>query len=318
MLGRKYRISVVIPTRNSENFIENALESVFAQDYVDTEVVVVDDGSTDGTRDRVKAFGNDVILLALTHRGANFARNRGMEAATGEVIQFLDSDDVLVPGKWSRQLELLSKDCASAVFGWYEHRMLEDSEYSREVRPSKGLLHDSIVLAIRHVIQIETPLHWISNVRKISGFDENLVCNQDYDFNLRLACSGIRFVYDEDKSSVNYRRIGSVSYDSRNRHIHMIDVLKKCQDLLEKGGMFTDERRLAMAHSYAMLARSLVGCGESKLAKRVSKYAFICDRSGGLKTVYDAKSLRLRRLFGLIWSERLIKMYRELSRALQQ
>src|SRR5687768_7346886 len=90
--------SVVIPCYNAARWIGGAIESALAQ-TVPVEVIIVDDGSDDESLDRVRAFGNAVQLLALDHRGGNFARNTGWRAAHGEWVQFLDADDYLEPPK---------------------------------------------------------------------------------------------------------------------------------------------------------------------------------------------------------------------------
>jgi glycosyltransferase involved in cell wall biosynthesis len=95
-------ISVVIPTFNSARFIRETVESVLAQTYRDREVIVVDDGSTDSTREVLEGFGKDVRCILQDNRGPSAARNRGVEAARGDWIAFLDADDL-----WdSRKLEV--------------------------------------------------------------------------------------------------------------------------------------------------------------------------------------------------------------------
>lgn len=95
------RFSVVIPTFNRESLVGSTLESVAAQESGDWELVVVDDGSTDGTLDVVGRFAarfpNRVRVLRQDHRGCAAARNRGAEAATGDYLAFLDSDDLWFP-----------------------------------------------------------------------------------------------------------------------------------------------------------------------------------------------------------------------------
>jgi hypothetical protein len=99
-------ISVVIPTYNSGEFILRTLSSVLAQTYRDFEIVVSDDGSTDGTLDAVRTFlggfpGISWRLVENSHGGPGAARNAGILAASGEWVAFLDSDDVWFPEKLS-------------------------------------------------------------------------------------------------------------------------------------------------------------------------------------------------------------------------
>ena len=87
------RISVVIPAYNAERTVGRAIDSVLAQTRAADEVIVVDDGSTDGTADVVRRYGEKVTLICQENAGVSVARNRGIEASTGEWIAFLDGDD---------------------------------------------------------------------------------------------------------------------------------------------------------------------------------------------------------------------------------
>jgi glycosyltransferase involved in cell wall biosynthesis len=99
-------VSVIIPVYNGEQFIAQALESVFAQDYRPFEVIVVDDGSTDQTPALVQQR-KDVRYIRQENSGESLARNNGIKAAQGEFIAFLDADDLWMPEKLSRQMQLL-------------------------------------------------------------------------------------------------------------------------------------------------------------------------------------------------------------------
>lgn len=103
-------VSVVIPTYNRASLLPRAIESVIAQTVVDWELVLVDDGSTDGTPELVESFasrlGDRWVYLRQQNRGASGARNRGIDAARGEFVAFLDSDDEFAPQKLEKQLEL--------------------------------------------------------------------------------------------------------------------------------------------------------------------------------------------------------------------
>ncbi len=101
-------VSVVVPTYNRAHLLERALRSVIPQCGPRDEVIVADDGSTDDTATVVEAFGGPVRLLRLPHRGAGAARNAGIEAARGDLVAFLDSDDEWLPGKLSLQRAVLA------------------------------------------------------------------------------------------------------------------------------------------------------------------------------------------------------------------
>src|ERR1700674_2946625 len=92
-------VSVVIPTYNYRQFVVEAVESVLAQTYRPIELIVVDDGSTDGTRAELERFEGQIRYMFQENRGLPAARNRGIRAAAGEYVAFLDADDVWAPTK---------------------------------------------------------------------------------------------------------------------------------------------------------------------------------------------------------------------------
>jgi glycosyltransferase involved in cell wall biosynthesis len=110
------RLSVVIPTYNNAQYLTDAVASVRAQRWPDTEIIIVDDGSTDGTPD-VAAAWPDVAYVRQANAGIGAARNRGVEAATGRWLAFLDADDCWADDKIARQMAYLDEHRCDMVFG---------------------------------------------------------------------------------------------------------------------------------------------------------------------------------------------------------
>lgn len=108
-------VSVIIPAYNAERFIDEALERVFKQTHDHLELILVDDGSTDGTGARVRAYGDRVRYIRQGNAGAGAARNRGLAVATGDYIAFLDADDLWRPEKLEVQLEIAVRHPASGL-----------------------------------------------------------------------------------------------------------------------------------------------------------------------------------------------------------
>lgn len=100
-------VSVIIPVHNGERFLRETLESVLAQDYPCQEIILVDDGSTDGTRQVAGLFGQQVKYVYQAWAGVSEARNHGFRLAQGEYILFFDADDLMLPGKLTRQTAVL-------------------------------------------------------------------------------------------------------------------------------------------------------------------------------------------------------------------
>jgi GT2 family glycosyltransferase len=126
--------TVIIPTYNRAEYLPDALRSVFAQGVEGMQVIVVDDGSTDGTRAAVSQFKGRVEYVYQENRGPSAAKNRGVGLARGEFVSFLDSDDVWLPGKMRLERELFIKHAdADAVAtdhdSWIEGRLFVESGF---------------------------------------------------------------------------------------------------------------------------------------------------------------------------------------------
>lgn len=109
-MGALPLVSVVIPAYNAEAFLAAALESALSQEGANLDVIVVDDGSTDGTAAVLGRFGEQVRVFRQDNAGSGAARNRGAARARGDYLAFLDADDLWAPGKLSRQLAALARE----------------------------------------------------------------------------------------------------------------------------------------------------------------------------------------------------------------
>ncbi len=135
--GSAERVSVVIPVRDGERYLGAAIESVLAQSHAPHEVVVVDDGSTDGSAAVGRAFGAPVIVVSQPAEGVSAAVNRGAEEATGELLAFLDADDLWPAGKLERQVAVLGeRPDLGAVFGHAEHFADDRSAVRDGIQPA--------------------------------------------------------------------------------------------------------------------------------------------------------------------------------------
>ena len=187
------RVSIVIPTRNRRASLERSLASVEAQRFRDFEVVVVDDGSVDGTAAWVRARHPAVLLLETGQSiGAAAARNRGVERARGEIVAFLDDDDVWRPSFLDVQVAQLEAH-PEADLGTTGH--VEIDTQRRVFRPDLRPLF-RYPDAMAHFLA-ECPIHTLSVVacrrtvfERIGSFDESLAIVHDLDWYLRIAAAG--------------------------------------------------------------------------------------------------------------------------------
>ena len=116
-MAKLVKISIVIPTYDSIEYIAESIESVLAQTYKYTEIIVVDDGSTDGTKGALEKYRDYIRYFYCDNGGVSKARNFGIEKAVGKYVAFLDADDVWESTKLEKQVELLeSREGAKACY----------------------------------------------------------------------------------------------------------------------------------------------------------------------------------------------------------
>ncbi len=144
-------VSVILPVYNRAGWVARAVESVLAQTYGHIELLAVDDGSTDETRRVLEGFGARVRILEQEHAGAEAARNLGLAHARGELIAFIDSDDVWYADRLSRQVPLFGREEVGVVFGnaaLIDYRRTPSRRLKRTffdtVRPGRGRVTEEL------------------------------------------------------------------------------------------------------------------------------------------------------------------------------
>lgn len=198
-------ISVVIPAYQAAGFITESIESVLAQDRPALEVIVVDDGSTDGTADVVRGFGDAVTLVQHPgNRGEGAARNSGLDAASGDLIAMHDADDRMRPHRLRTQLEHLV--AGGRVRGCVVARALAFDEADGPLPAWVGADADLYAPAL--------VLAWRGTYDVVGGYDEELDFGADADWLVRVKAAGFevalldevltdRRVHDSNMTAVN-------------------------------------------------------------------------------------------------------------------
>jgi glycosyltransferase involved in cell wall biosynthesis len=187
-------LSVIIPTHNRASILKEALISVLDQDYFRRagrerafEVLVIDDGSEDETREVVRSFGEPVVYHRRPHRGVSAARNHGLKIAGGEFIAFLDSDDLWKKQKISTQMAFFkafprASVCTTEEIWVRRGRRLNPGR--KHLKPS-GWIFDRILSLC--LLSLSCCLFRREVFDVVGVFDETLPVCEDYDFSLRLA-----------------------------------------------------------------------------------------------------------------------------------
>lgn len=269
------RVSVILPTYQRAHLVGRALQSVLAQSYPDLEVIVVDDGSSDGTRDVIARFTDPrVHYIFQENRGLAGARNTGVRAARGVYIAFLDDDDEYLPDKLAQQVPVLDAHPECGVV--YSDVYLCDAAGKRlrlvadalgRGSPPTGMVLEALVYG--NFLVSNAPLLRRECFSQAGLFDERLRMFEDWDFWLRLACEAL-FFYQP----------GAVA----RYHIHAVMMSRNRERMW--GGALAVRRKIQAMPQFATLSRAaqqfscyqsgLLEClvGDMALGRRVLWQAF--------------------------------------------
>jgi glycosyltransferase involved in cell wall biosynthesis len=187
-LGTSPLVSVIIPTYNRGWIVKEAIESVLKQDFTDFELIVVDDGSTDNTAEILHGFGSDIRVIKQSNRGVSAARNRGIQASVGRWIAFLDSDDLWLPQKLSRQVDFFNAHPEAPICQTEEQWIRNGRRVNPKLRHRKfsGMIFErSLELCLVSPSAVMIRKRLFSDV---GLFDESLPVCEDYDLWLRVSC----------------------------------------------------------------------------------------------------------------------------------
>lgn len=193
-------VSVIIPVRNGRDYIDEAIASVLQQSFLDMEIVVIDDGSTDGNCDSLCDSDPRIRLIHLGGCGVSTARNQGMQAARGALIAFLDADDVWFPGKLQAQVRYMEAHPeVGVVFGGFRRwegdaggafapaadLMTDCSALTRPEAARSGWLYTRLLMGL--LVGMNTAMVRRSVVEAIGGFNTSLRQGEDSDFWLKAS-----------------------------------------------------------------------------------------------------------------------------------
>src|SRR5262245_5563997 len=221
------RIAVVTPSYNHARFLRTTIDSVLAQNYPNLAYVVEDGGSTDGTRQLLESYGDKLVWRSERDTGQASAVNRGLARVDGEIMAYLNSDDILLPGALAYVARTFLAEPGLDVV--YSHRVLIDEdglEIGRWVLPP----HARKALIWADYIPQET-MFWRRRVwEKVGPLDEAFHYALDWDFVLRAQAAGFRFkrlprflagfrVHDKQKSTA-MMKVGA-DEQRRLRQIHL-------------------------------------------------------------------------------------------------
>lgn len=280
-------VSVVIPTFNRARFLPAAVQSVRDQTWPCLEIIIVDDGSSDDTEQMVAGLGGDVRYIRQANAGPASARNRGIEAARGDLVAFLDTDDRWLPEKLARQVAILEREPSVALVSadmaiedsagtrWFDsnfaHRGLAKRFTELDGRP----IPDAPRLLLKvNFINTSTVLVRRSVLRETGSFDTRLRYGEDLELWLRIAARH-RIACEPTVQEIRVEHAANVTKSVEPMllgYVHMAEVIREwARDLMPGWGLdanryvadsltdlgywYFSENRLAQAR--AALGRSL-------------------------------------------------------------
>ena len=254
------KVSVIIPTYNRADYIVETVDSVRKQSFKDYEIIIIDDGSTDKTREKLSVFIEDkkVRYYYQENRGESAARNYGISAADGEYIAFLDSDDLFLPRKLEKQAAYLDLNpMVGLVHCWYSKFNDEDVDLGRrDTSRYSGWVYPDLLLYWQVLMSPSCVMARSLIFREVGGFDIDQYWGADLDMWRRIARYYPFGVIPETLTRVRVHE-GNLSGKK-------IESLQWFEKYLSKA--FLDDQELhrsfknrAMAKMYTNVAHNLLG-----------------------------------------------------------
>jgi len=251
-------VSILIPCYNAERWVAQAIESALAQTWPSKEVIVVDDGSTDRSLEVIRTFGDRIRWETGPNRGGNNARNRLLELARGEWLQYLDADDYLFPHKIQYQMDFLAKHPeAEIVFGPVTIEDWSEQKSQRKLLPIPEP-HDLWVLLARWYLPQTGALLWRKQaVVAVGGWKPDQPCCQEHELYFRLLMTGKRMGYCGSSGAV-YRQWGEHTVCKRDQpetRRRRLAIEKQVEQFLIEQKELTPDRQWAINQARFEMAR---------------------------------------------------------------
>ncbi len=274
-------ISIVIPCYNASRFIGETLASVTWQSLSDWEVIVIDDGSTDDSRNVIEAWrerlGDRMRTEYGPNRGVSAARNSGTRLARGEFIQYLDADDLLRPDTLLRRVNAIVAGGDVAYCDWQKLQENEDGSFTPGDVVARRMDEVHPIPEIALFTTFWAPpaalLYRRSIVEAVGGWNESLPVIQDARFALDAALAGGRFVHVPGVGA-DYRVLRGTSLSSRDPVRFIRDCyLNACQvgEYWRAHGGLNEERRKALADCYSYTARTLLHSDDAAFKENLGR-----------------------------------------------
>ncbi len=252
-------VSILIPCYNSERWIGNAIESALEQTWPNKQVIVLDDGSTDGSLNVIRRYEDRLTWETGPNRGGGYARNRLLELAGGDWVQYLDADDYLLPEKVSDQASFVGQHPeVDIVIGPTTMEFWSEQGTRQEQIALPGPHDFWTMLASWKLPQTGAPLWKRSAILDVGGWKRDQPCCQEHELYLRLLTGGKKFAYHSSGGSI-YRQWSDQTVCKRNIpevHRQRLKIESMLEEFLHKNAQLTPQRIRAINQARFEIARS--------------------------------------------------------------
>ncbi len=217
---------------NTEAYISQAIESVLAQTHADLEIIIVNDGSKDGTLKIVEAYAKKdprIVVITQANQGVSAARNTGLRAAQGDYFCFFDSDDIMLPTKVASQLAFLESNQSADFVYSNAYYFIDgaDDIYRHDLATASGSQVYAKLLQQGNFIYTGTVFFKRSVFDKFGGFDETLRSTEEFDYWLTLSQHGVVFMHQDAYLTLCRSRGNGLTSDSVTMYATAVAVFEK-------------------------------------------------------------------------------------------
>lgn len=302
-------ISIIMPAYNVERFIERTIQSIIAQTYTNWELIIIDDGSTDATREKISPFlkmDSRIIYFYQENGKQGKARNTGIEKAKSEIIAFMDADDILIPEMLNEQYTLLNSSHADLVFSSiiYVDEHLNDLKlpHSFPYKEISGIKGAEILLKEGNPMPIITVVALKKSIMDAGCF--NVSCElqfaEEYSLWIRMLLNGCKFVRNDKNVALYVMHPNQSSKLADKKSLQVLEMIHELpsppdfQDIKNKYSSIWIRRNLTYLKSYdSNILKTLCKFQPSGLAKKISLLAAIfLPASLARKVIYKMSYLK--------------------------
>ena len=274
------QVSVIVRTYNREFYLDQALDSIKKQSFKDFEIIIVDDGSTEGTRKIIDKYEISKVI-SLNRQGRVAALNAGLRRADGKLIAFMDDDDLWHEGMLEKCVDTLQRECVDIVwtnYGYFKE-YITDKLYKHTRRIYRTVMPG---LLIGNFIPMDTAMIKKEWLVKVGGFDEQLSTNEDWDMWLRLAYAGAKFSFiDEVLTFIRIHKMIK-SKDRIDMLLGALQVLEKTNSSDNKGIHAANSNQIMQWRQNEVKRRNLlkkdtsaIGCYNQIRKRSIGRYKMV-------------------------------------------